>query len=741
MTGWHPLWTREANAGKLYLDETVFHQGKWAVRIEHAGQKDWSFTPKIEIPVLKDQIFELDSWVKINGAGSCTLCVITYDANGVLDWIYAPRTTVQSADWQNLHARFRIPKNVTQIVPRWIGNGPATIWLDDFQIKQRTITGTASLPAAVSIANSLLAVTLDTRNITLTVLDKRSNRFWRQQDFSNDLMLTAVRVEDRTIFMTLSSIATDLVLNACLALAETSPEFTVTLSGNGPQTQKIAFPQPFVTEPGTYLVVPMNEGITYPVEDTSIQPIHLVAYGGHGICMSFWGVTDGESGQMAIIETPDDASIQIDRHDQKLCIQPFWEPQQGEFGTPRQIRYCFFDQGGFVAMCKKYRSYVQNKGIFKTLAQKRTENPNVDLLMGAVNTWCWDPDPLSIIRDMRAAGMEKILWSNAAPAPVVKQMNQWGMLTSRYDIYQDVMDPKLFGTLQYVDSNWPTEAWPNDIVINALGQWEKGWEIEAKKGGMVPCGVLCDSLAVKYAARRIPAELKEIPYRGRFIDTTTASPWRECYHPDHPMTRSQSRTWKMKLLDYVSRNQGLVTGSETGHDAAVPYVHFFEGMMSIAPYRVDDAGRNMMRILPKAPPQIAKFQVGYGYRVPLWELVYHDCVVAYWYWGDYNNKIPSVWDQRDLFNILYATPPMFMFDRNFWEQNRGRFRQSYRNITPAVLAAGFEEMTDFRFLTKDRSVQQSVFANGTRITVNFGRKAFKTAAGKTIKPKGFMVEP
>ncbi len=36
------------------------------------------------------------------------------------------------------------------------------------------------------------------------------------------------------------------------------------------------------------------------------------------------------------------------------------------------------------------------------------------------------------------------------------------------------------------------------------------------------------------------------------------------------------------------------------------------------------------------------------YRLLLWELVYHDCVVAQWYWGDYNNKLPAVWDRRDL---------------------------------------------------------------------------------------------
>ena len=134
------------------------------------------------------------------------------------------------------------------------------------------------------------------------------------------------------------------------------------------------------------------------------------------------------------------------------------------------------------------------------------------------------------------------------------------------------------------------------MIIREDGSWASGWRVTGKEGEWYPCGVLCDSLAVDYAERRIPAELETHPYRCRFIDTTTAAAWRECYAPQHPMTRSDSRKFRMELLAYVSQTCGLVTGSETGHDAAVPHVHYFEGMMSLGPYRVPDAGRDMARI-------------------------------------------------------------------------------------------------------------------------------------------------
>ena len=53
-----------------------------------------------------------------------------------------------------------------------------------------------------------------------------------------------------------------------------------------------------------------------------------------------------------------------------------------------------------------------------------------------------------------------------------------------------------------------------------------------------------------------------------------------------PVTRTESRYWKMQLLRYMSETCHLVTGSETGHEAAVPVVHYFEGMLSLGPYRV-----------------------------------------------------------------------------------------------------------------------------------------------------------
>ena len=595
-------------------------------------------------------------------------------------------------------------------------------------------------PQKLTINNAAISVTLNTDNATLSVTDKRTGHTWRQQSLTDGKIIQSTKT-GYGIEMTLHHPGLDMDIETELLLDKDLPEFTLGLTSKGELKWSLRFPHPFVTEPGTYLVVPMNEGISFPVEDKTISPRRLVAYGGHGICMPFWGVTDGKQGYMAIIETPDDASIGIKRIDRKLCIAPEWDPQKGRFGYTRRLRYVFFDKGGHVAICKRYRSYAQKAGLLKTLEQKRKENPDVDLLVGAVNVWCWEKNALAIVREMKSLGIERILWSHREQPDVIKSMNEMGgILTSRYDIYQDLMDPQVVEQqLRRVHPDWTQAGWPKDIMLDKNGNFRKGWRVRGRDGQMYPCGVLCDRQAPKYAQQRVPAELKRHPYRCRFIDTTTASPWRECYHPDHPMTRGDSRHWKMELLRVICEDMKLVTGSETGHDAAVPYVHYFEGMLSLGPYRVPEAGRNMRKIWDEVPERVAKFQVGHKYRLPLWELVYHDCVVAQWYWGDYNNKLPALWDKRDLFNILYGTPPMFMFTRQVFNQNKDRFVQSYKNVCPVARAVGYAEMTDHRFLTADRNVQQTSFANGITITVNFGSKPYRLPDGKKIEPMSYHV--
>ena len=150
----------------------------------------------------------------------------------------------------------------------------------------------------------------------------------------------------------------------------------------------------------------------------------------------------------------------------------------------------------------------------------------------------------------------------------------------------------------------------------------------------------------------------------------------------------------------------------------------------------DEPSRHLGRIAPKNE----KFQVGEPFRLPLWELVYHDCTVSYWYWGDYNNKLPSLWAKRDLFNALYGVPPMYIFTDENLERFKAQIVESYKVAQPVSERTGRVEMTSFRIISKDRTVQQTEFANGVRVTVNFGEIPYTMSDGFVLGAKKSRVQ-
>ena len=595
--------------------------------------------------------------------------------------------------------------------------------------------------AELRLSNRYLDVRLDGANGAIQVTDKRVRRTWEQQALRWALAPAGEPAKQGPRGWNIQFTG----FSATIEVAADKPEMEVTVNGSGPLKQALAFPAPFVTGKGSWLVVPLNEGIIYPVDDETVRPMQLIAYGGHGISMPWFGTIDPArgAGVMAIIETPDDARIDITRQPDSgqpgtgLFIRPLWDAARGEFRYPRKIRYVFLDKGGYVAQAKRYRAYARETGLFKTLAEKRRENPNVDLLIGAANIWAMGRDigKAALCREMKAAGMDRILWSAGGTPQELEEINKLGFLSSKYDIYQDVWPPD-------APAGMKKEGWPDDLVLLPNGDWMKGWAAHRTNPDgtrtIFQGGVISSLRQLARAKERIPAELNTHPYKCRFIDTTTAAPWREDYSPAHPLTRSEDRRYKMALLEFVSKDLKLVTGTETGIDPSVPYVHYYEGMLSLGPYRLPDAGREMLRYKPPTP-EFLKFQVGHVYRVPLWELVYHECVVAQWYWGDYNNKAPEVWDRRDLFNTLYGTPPMYMFDKAGWEKNKPRVVESYKNICPVVRPLGYEEMLWHEFVSEDHAVQRTRWASGAEIVVNFGEAAYRLPDGRSVPPMGRVI--
>ena len=175
---------------------------------------------------------------------------------------------------------------------------------------------------------------------------------------------------------------------------------------------------------------------------------------------------------------------------------------------------------------------------------------------------------------------------------------------------------------------------------------------------------------------------------------TTAEDLYECYDPHHPLTRGQKRLCGVELLAFM-RSQGLVVGGEHGIWWGVPQQDYIEGMMSTG-FTSWPAGH---LIHPKTKhdsfdtpwggkygnwESYEQWGIGHEARVPLWELVFHDCIVTTWYWGDASDFLldaaPEITPKKDAFNILYGTIPLMWANREgAWHKARDAFLRTYRN--------------------------------------------------------------
>jgi len=740
-------WSRERGKVLFARDAQIAYAGKCSLKIESNSRRDWSVSQGPIVTVRPFDVFRLTAWMRCEGvAGRAGISVVVRGKGGrVLHWVFAPKATSGTHDWRNLSTRIVVPRDAATIEPRITGRGKGRLWVDDVALyKERSLSADLRRyrgPSAATLSNDLIEVRWRTPHGTFSVLDKRTRHVWSQTVLNESIFVTSLKTSSaRRAEMGLLDATTGVKLAAAVELADREPEFTLTLSGEGEFQGLVGYPHPFVVPNDGAWVVPMNEGVRWPVRDGSIPTARLPAFSGHGLAMAWFGASAKVGGLEVVLETPDDLWVQSRRTpDAGLVMSCQWLPSFGKWRYARRVRFWFTDRVGCVPLAKYYRRYVRHRGMLKTLAEKRAENPNVDRLIGAPDAWGWGPPSarLAVAKELHRAGVQRLLFANARDLSPEQQqaLIDLGYLTSRYQSFRTIWPPDAIKALGRKPEDW---WWnPKDIALRQDGSRERGWVV--KRGGKAyPGYTVCAIRQVARARQVVPPDLKANRYLGRFIDTTTAAPLVECWSPDHSTTRTENKQWKYKLLEFMSKESKLVTGSETGIDWANPVVHYYEGTLSLTRYRLPDAGRDLLKY-KKPTPLFKRFQVSPVYRLPLWELVYHDCVVAYWYWGDSSNKAPEYWDVRDLLNVLYATPPLWTINAKIWRRYRDRFIESYQRVCPFVRRVGYQEMTDYRVLTEDRMVQQAFFANGVSVIVNFRARPFETEAGKRVPAKGVLV--
>jgi len=626
------------------------------------------------------------------------------------------------------------------------------------------LSGSALWAGEITLENEHLRVSLDRRSGAFSVLDKQAGVRWvpftsQAAVGATDVALMGVQRgvsyarefgmgKGRKLKVRVQITVPDKRRDVCVAIT----------ADNDAEVGGLAWPPALVPEKGesSMALAPYGNGLLLPLRRDRLPRMWWRSD------MPFFGITNVEAGwgYDCIFETPDDARMAVrpvsEDKDAKVAVGVAWMPSMRKWGYTRKLLYRFCPTGGYVALAKAYRAHAKDAGLLVTLREKMKRRPAVAKLAGAPDVW--GAKGLAFCQEAKAAGIDRMIVNGSFGVEDTEAIKKLGYLVSCYDNYEDMMAGK---PGRYGDCTIP-----DDAPLMANGKRMLGWPVHVKdpKTGKTKLDpktgkpILkeqfhkrCSALDLAVARRWIPPDQAKHPRDARFLDVTTATGLRECFDPKHRCTRSIDREHRQKLAAYVSEELGLVCGGEHGKWWGVPFYDYWEGMQSAGFYSwpAGHVGMDIPQKREDIGANYLAYGIGHVHRIPLWELVFGDCVVSTWYWGDSTGHLysadPDISRRKDLFNMLYATVPLYWVSRPFsfrWDKPelRARLLDSYRVTCKLHEQTSFDELLTHEWLTPDRSVQKTTFSSGTLVVVNFGAKPYSLKdQGKAwlLSPLGF----
>ena len=510
-------------------------------------------------------------------------------------------------------------------------------------------------------------------------------------------------------------------------ISEHENELRVCLTGAPDEPMSpFTFPGGLDLRPDDILLIPHFEGYRLRADDDKLPLPSVLPATGTGLSMAFCGVLRGEDYLLIAIISNLDARLRLDRVDGVMKPAVEWLPEMGKFGYDRELRF-ITGKGGITELCKAYRKIAGEKGLVYPLSERVKKLPVLEKLLGAANVWLWNDDAMDklysrdavyrkpapeqvderirVAREMKAAGMERVLWSvfdENVDRRELEAVKELGFITSFYDIYTDVIpteEADLIPDTRRVRCETRQSLYPDGIIRDPVGNMVSAWKLMGKDGQFHDQKRICDRAAVSCLRRNLNEQMKperaESLLDGRFLDVQCVSV-HECYDKRHPMTRREAFGYKRELLEELHEH-GLFAGTEVGCEDAAAAFDYNEGMLSPAEIRAYDAGRRMTHIYrgDEIDPKLTGFMLNEWYRVPLWELVYHDCVQSYWYWGDSTNCAPELIGKRDWFCELWGLPPIYSFKVSDWDKLKGDIIESYKRTVPKAVSVAGKAMVSF----------------------------------------------
>ncbi len=486
-----------------------------------------------------------------------------------------------------------------------------------------------------------------------------------------------------------------------------------------------------------FAVIPNMQGMLLP--GNSQQKFHESSLcNSRSLYMPWWGQIRDGHGVQTILESSDDAGAFYDHAPGgPTIIRPRWYASMGKVRYLRTIRYAFDDESTYVRMAKRYRRYVQEDGRLVTIDEKRVRTPNLNEVIGrpvvhigalyhfvqesalfnkdrieanhGLNTFDQLADGL---RGLKERGIDDAYvhldgwgyygYDNGHPdvLPPGEEQGGWGGLRRFADTCDEL------GFLFAVHDQY------RDFYLNAASFDDRlaayrfdGTREETSTWCGGPQTILSSRFAPEYVRRNHDLFASHgIKVKGAYLDVFSVVPLEESTAAAHPVTRSECAHYRQQSFDLL-RARGYVVSSEEPTDYLAPHLDLVHhGPYGTYPHYGGGEAR--------------------GIPIPLWNLVYHDCLLLPWEMGEDGGWGIPKGDAAWLHCLLNAGLPYVGLGPD--EAQVARVNEAC-GLNERLAS---QEMVNHEFLDGSYRKQRATYADGSSVTIDLDARTYAIETAK-----------
>ena len=508
-------------------------------------------------------------------------------------------------------------------------------------------------------------------------------------------------------------------------------------------TQNFTWPLIENTESIHAYIFPFFEGSYVPKDDRTWRdflcdrgPINTTA----GLSMPFWGLDLGERTLTYILTNPFNNQIHFSETETSdlgmrvsHAFTPNWERKR--YGVRLSL-----GAASPVEPAKQYRQWLVEKGEFVSFAEKIEKVPAAEKLLGAAHVYLWgDGLSVKLLERFAASGLDRLWlgvdsWQDGFRHPTaVAKARELGYLIGPYDSYHSIHHPNekdTWETAQFDLSLYETGA-----IVNADGTKNRGFK---KKGYH-----LSPLVAQPYVEDRVNGIVAQMPvdFNTWFIDCDAYGELFDDYSPSHPATQLDDMNARLARIGWIRDTHKMVVGSEGGAAYSAATLHFAHGMTTpvigwgdpdmkekTSPYYIGgywppEGPAIHIKQVPLKPNYLYHYYDP-RFRLPLYQIVFHDSVVTTHHWLSGSLKFENAIETLALLELLYNVPPLYHLNMAEFSKHEAWIQRHYVFFSPLHRHIGGQAMTDFEWLRDNRQVQRTEFGDTVELFANFGTEPF-----------------